>query len=157
LTVENSLFKSFDRIVRKQLEPDWINVGFKTRQLINDLRVLRELCDNLLRLDCISYQRYLENLSKTEDFGFQATWIFTSAASRIFETARNRVFLQKKNLPKQITRPKKKRKTENNESPMASNEDEKENAINGSTSETNKPAVEIIKIFRRKSKMAASS
>ncbi len=43
LTVENGLFKSFDTIIKKQLETIWHQVGPKTKQLISDLGTLRNL------------------------------------------------------------------------------------------------------------------
>lgn len=33
LTVENCIFQSFDLSIRRQLEPEWHRVGFKTRQV----------------------------------------------------------------------------------------------------------------------------
>ncbi|KAG0448181.1 hypothetical protein HPP92_027954 [Vanilla planifolia] len=49
LTVENGLFKSFDEVVRRQLDPIWHMLGKKTKQLVSDLRMLRKLLDYLLR------------------------------------------------------------------------------------------------------------
>lgn len=49
LTLENGLFKSFDEIVRRQLDPIWHTIGKKTRQLVTDLRTLRKLLDYLVR------------------------------------------------------------------------------------------------------------
>lgn len=49
LTVENGLFKSFDEIVRRQLDPIWHTLGMKTKQLVADLRTLRKLADYLVR------------------------------------------------------------------------------------------------------------
>lgn len=49
LTVENGLFKSFDEIVRQQLDPIWHTLGKKTKQLVNDLKTLRKLVDYLVR------------------------------------------------------------------------------------------------------------
>ena len=43
LTVENALFKSFDKVVRTQLNPVWHSVGPKTKQLVSDLTTLRKL------------------------------------------------------------------------------------------------------------------
>lgn len=40
LTVENGLFKSFDEIVRRQLDPIWHTIGRKVRSF---LRVSRQL------------------------------------------------------------------------------------------------------------------
>lgn len=42
-TVENALFRNFDRIVRSQLDPVWHRVGPKTRKLVADLGELRKL------------------------------------------------------------------------------------------------------------------
>ena len=43
LTIENAYFRSFEIIVRKQLDPVWHKVGPKTKQLVNDLGTLRLL------------------------------------------------------------------------------------------------------------------
>ena len=42
-TVENALFKSFDAIVRQQLDPIWHRVSQKTKQLVGDMKMLRRL------------------------------------------------------------------------------------------------------------------
>lgn len=49
LTVENGLFKSFDEIVRRQLDPIWHTLGKRTKQLVSDLKTLRKLLDYLVR------------------------------------------------------------------------------------------------------------
>lgn len=49
LTVENGLFKSFDEILRRQLDPIWHMLGKKTKQLVSDLKTLRKLLDYLVR------------------------------------------------------------------------------------------------------------
>ena len=49
LTTESGLFKSFDEIVRRQLDPVWHTLGMKTKQLVADLRTLRKLADYLVR------------------------------------------------------------------------------------------------------------
>jgi len=43
LTLENGLFKSFDVIIKRQLESVWHKTGPKTKQLVADLRTLRSL------------------------------------------------------------------------------------------------------------------
>ena len=43
LNVENAYFRSFDAIVRRQLDPVWHKVGPRTKQLVNDLATLRRL------------------------------------------------------------------------------------------------------------------
>jgi DNA excision repair protein ERCC-4 len=49
LTLDKGLFKSFDEIVRRQLDPIWHTLGKKTKQLVTDLRTLRKLLDYLVR------------------------------------------------------------------------------------------------------------
>lgn len=49
LTVENGLFKSFDEIVKRQLDPIWHTLGKRTKQLVSDLKTLRKLLDYLVR------------------------------------------------------------------------------------------------------------
>jgi hypothetical protein len=41
--VENAYFRSFDIVVRRQLDPVWHKVGPKTKQLVSDLGTLRQL------------------------------------------------------------------------------------------------------------------
>lgn len=43
LNVDNAYFRSFDAIVRKQLDPVWHKVGPRTKQLVADLATLRRL------------------------------------------------------------------------------------------------------------------
>lgn len=43
LTIENSFFKSFDAIVRRQLDPIWHRVSSASKQLVGDLKILRQL------------------------------------------------------------------------------------------------------------------
>jgi DNA excision repair protein ERCC-4 len=45
LTVENSYFRAFDSMVRRQLDPVWHKVGPKTKQLVGDLTTLRNLLE----------------------------------------------------------------------------------------------------------------
>lgn len=43
MKIENSFFKSFDIIVRHQLDPIWHRVSFASKQLVGDLKILRQL------------------------------------------------------------------------------------------------------------------
>ena len=42
-TLNSALHRSFDLIVRRQLDPIWHRVSFRTRQIVNDLTVLRSI------------------------------------------------------------------------------------------------------------------
>ncbi|KAJ1391734.1 RuvA domain 2-like [Sesbania bispinosa] len=90
LTVENGLFKSFDEIVRRQLDPIWHTLGKKTKQLVSDLKTLRKLLDYLVRYDAVTFLKYLDTLRVSESF--RSVWIFAEASYKIFDYAKKRVF-----------------------------------------------------------------
>lgn len=90
LTVENGLFKSFDEIVRRQLDPIWHTLGKKTKQLVSDLKTLRKLLDYLVRYDAVSYLKYLDSLRASENI--RSVWIFAESSYKIFEYAKKRVY-----------------------------------------------------------------
>ncbi|XP_047973352.1 DNA repair endonuclease UVH1 isoform X3 [Salvia hispanica] len=90
LTVENGLFKSFDEIVRRQLDPIWHTLGKRTKQLVSDLKSLRKLLDYLARYDAVTYLKYLDSLRASESF--RSVWIFAESSYKIFEYAKKRVY-----------------------------------------------------------------
>ncbi|KAG0150955.1 hypothetical protein CROQUDRAFT_37582 [Cronartium quercuum f. sp. fusiforme G11] len=100
LTVDNALFRSFDIIIRAQLDPIWHRVSPKTRQLVADLATLRKLLGYLLSFDCVTFYQFLETIvaanSSNPATGFarqnQSPWLFTSAADTIFLVAKRRLF-----------------------------------------------------------------
>lgn len=48
--LDSALHKSFDIIIRRQLDPIWHRISFKTRQIVNDLSDLRSLLQSVSRL-----------------------------------------------------------------------------------------------------------
>lgn len=42
-TVDSALHKNFDVVIRRQLDPIWHRVSFRTKQIANDLTVLRSI------------------------------------------------------------------------------------------------------------------
>ncbi|KAJ8556474.1 hypothetical protein K7X08_032226 [Anisodus acutangulus] len=90
LTVENGLFKSFDEIVRRQLDPIWHTLGKRTKQLVSNLKTLRKLLDYLVRYDAVTYLKYLDSLRASESF--RSVWIFAESSYKIFEYAKKRVY-----------------------------------------------------------------
>ena len=46
-TLDSALHKSFDVIVRRQLDPMWHRVSYRTRQIVNDLTVLRSILQSV--------------------------------------------------------------------------------------------------------------
>ncbi|KAF8060702.1 hypothetical protein FPV67DRAFT_1511184 [Lyophyllum atratum] len=97
--VENAYFRSFDIIVRRQLDTVWHKVGPKTKQLVNDLGTLRRLLYYLLTYDPLQFHAYLETLiasnTTTASGGakqHQSPWLLTDAAHIIFQVAKRRCY-----------------------------------------------------------------
>ncbi|KAK3753140.1 hypothetical protein RRG08_024418 [Elysia crispata] len=109
ITVENALSKSFDLIIRLQLEPIWHQLSGRTRQLISDLKTLRLILRHLTQYDCITFYSLVQSIRSSEkSFGQNSGWLFLDAAESLFTHAKERVYGCKKLQQKQA----KKRKTE---------------------------------------------
>ncbi|KAL7412836.1 hypothetical protein BDY24DRAFT_352173 [Mrakia frigida] len=103
-TVENALFRHFDRIVRGQLDPIWHRVGPKTKRLVSDLTTLRNLLNYLLSYDSITFHTYLESIltaaapppgsapTATRNSN-QSPWLYLDAANTLFHVAKRRAYL----------------------------------------------------------------
>lgn len=97
-TLDNALLKNFDVVVRRQLEPHWHRVSWKTRQIVGDLTVLRGLLHSVLTLDAVSFLQHLDTIYAAHSpppgstRQNQSPWLFLDAAQTIFETARTRVY-----------------------------------------------------------------
>ncbi|GMH40938.1 hypothetical protein BSKO_08842 [Bryopsis sp. KO-2023] len=108
LTLENGMFKSFDELVRIQLNPIWHTVSWKTKQIVQDLQQLRKLSGYLLRYDAVTFLSYLERMRHV---GAQSVWLFHDASHTIFEQAKRRVYvLAPDKNPKEISLEKKKKR-----------------------------------------------
>ena len=99
--VDSALFKQFDMVVRRQLDPVWHRVSRKTKQIVNDLTVLRGMLHTLLTYDAISFNRHLDTIlaAHSPPSGStrqnQSPWLFLDAAHTIFDTAKRRVYTGK--------------------------------------------------------------
>lgn len=60
LTLERNLFKSFEQNLRKQLDGDWHTLNPKIRQLVHELRILRNVVIHLDQYDCVSFYHLLQ-------------------------------------------------------------------------------------------------
>ncbi|CAF9908444.1 MAG: hypothetical protein ALECFALPRED_004532 [Alectoria fallacina] len=100
-TLDSALHKSFDVIVRRQLDPIWHRVSYRTRQIVNDLSVLRGVLHALLTYDAVSFNKYLDTILAAHqpppgsNRQNQSPWLFLDAANTIFETAKRRVYTGK--------------------------------------------------------------
>ncbi|KAL2020980.1 hypothetical protein VTK56DRAFT_7754 [Thermocarpiscus australiensis] len=96
--LDSALLKNFDIIVRRQLDPNWHRVSWKTKQIVNDLTVLRGLLQSILALDAVSFLQQLDTIHAAHSpppgstRQTQSPWLFLDAAQTIFDTARRRVY-----------------------------------------------------------------
>ncbi|KAI9730143.1 MAG: hypothetical protein M1818_008237 [Claussenomyces sp. TS43310] len=100
--MDSALHRSFDVIVKRQLGPVWHRVSWKTKQIVNDLTVLRGILHSLLTYDAVSFNQHLDTIlaahspppaSKKQKE--QSPWLFLDAAHTIFDTAKRRVYTGK--------------------------------------------------------------
>lgn len=96
--VDSALHKQFDTVVRRQLDPVWHRVTWKTKQIVNDLTVLRGMLHTLLTYDAVSFNRHLDTILAAHSpppgstRQNQSPWLFLDAAHTIFDTAKRRVY-----------------------------------------------------------------
>lgn len=102
-TLDRALHKNFDMIIRRQLDPIWHRVSFRTRQIVSDLTNLREVLHALLSYDAVSFVKYLDTIvsahapppgSNRHNY---SPWLFLDAAHILFQTAKSRVYEGKLN------------------------------------------------------------
>lgn len=99
--LDSALTRNFDLMVRKQLEPNWHRVSWKTKQIAGDLTVLRGMLQSILALDAVSFLQQLDTIHAAHKPApgttrqTESPWLFSDAAQTIFETARQRVYSSK--------------------------------------------------------------
>lgn len=96
--LDSALLKNFDVMVRRQLDPNWHRVSWKTKQIVNDLTVLRTMLNSILTYDAVSFLQHLDTIHAAHSpppgstRQNQSPWLFLDAAQTIFDTARRRVY-----------------------------------------------------------------
>ncbi|KAJ5952874.1 DNA repair protein [Penicillium vulpinum] len=97
-TLDSALHRNFDMIIRRQLDPIWHRVSFRTRQIVSDLTELRAVLHALLSYDAVSFVKYLDTIvsahapppgSNRHNY---SPWLFLDAAHVLFQTAKSRVY-----------------------------------------------------------------
>jgi DNA excision repair protein ERCC-4 len=100
-TLDSALLKNFDVMIRRQLDPNWHRVSWKTKQIVNDLTVLRGMLSSLLAYDSVSFLQHLDTIHAAHSpqpgstRQSQSPWMFLDAAHTIFSTAKQRVYASK--------------------------------------------------------------
>ncbi|XP_076352632.1 DNA repair endonuclease XPF-like [Tachypleus tridentatus] len=93
LTLENAISRSFDKIIKFQLDPIWHQLGPKTRRLVADLKTLRRILETLTQHDSVTFYSLLKSTKDNVSNNFQISdWLFMDSAESMFIQARERVF-----------------------------------------------------------------
>ncbi|XP_013776603.1 DNA repair endonuclease XPF-like [Limulus polyphemus] len=93
LTLENAISRSFDKIVKFQLDPIWHQLGPKTRRLVADLKTLRIILESVTQCDSVTFYSLLKSIKDSVTNNFQISdWLFLDSAENMFIQARERVF-----------------------------------------------------------------
>jgi DNA excision repair protein ERCC-4 len=99
--LDSALHRSFDVVVRKQLDPVWHRTSFRTKQIVRDLSLLRTILHSLLTFDAVSFNKYLDTVLAASQpppgstRQSQSPWLFLDAAHTLFDTAKRRVYTGK--------------------------------------------------------------
>lgn len=108
-TLDSALHRNFDVMIRRQLEPIWHRVSFRTRQIANALRDLRGILHALLTYDSVSFVKYLDTIvtanspAPGSNRHNDSPWLFLDAAHVLFQTAKARAYEGK--ISKDLHRP----------------------------------------------------
>jgi DNA excision repair protein ERCC-4 len=101
--IDSALHKDFDIIVRRQLDPVWHRISWRSKQIVSDLTVLRGLLNSLLTYDAVSFQRLLDTVHAAHSpppgsmRQNQSPWLFLDAAQAIFTASKRRLYTGKIN------------------------------------------------------------
>ncbi|KAJ3000988.1 hypothetical protein HDV02_000057 [Globomyces sp. JEL0801] len=108
INFQSSLFRSFDQHLRQQLESVWHKTSSKTKELVNDLKTMRNLLFYLVSYDAVTFHSYLETIRaahatslKSGFKGSMSSWLLLDAANIVFNQARSRVFQKSLNITSQ--------------------------------------------------------
>lgn len=99
--LDSALHRNFDTVIRRQLDPNWHRLSFRTKQIVRDLTTLRNILHFLLTNDAVSFQKYLDTVyaASSPPPGStrqnQSPWLFLDSANTLFEVARRRVYTGK--------------------------------------------------------------
>ncbi|XP_005095873.1 DNA repair endonuclease XPF [Aplysia californica] len=125
ITVENALSKSFDLLIRLQLEPLWHQLSVRTRQLVSDLKTIRLILRQLTQYDCVTFHSFLQSIRSNEkSFAHNTGWLFLDAADSLFVHARERVYGSVKFREKEKGKKQKKMEDKNEEQRGEESDDE---------------------------------
>lgn len=93
-TLERGILESFDRQLRRQLDPVWNRVRDTTKQVLEDIRQLRKLLFFALRYDPATLLTYLDSMraASATTQKAQSLWLHTDAADSMYKAAKERLY-----------------------------------------------------------------
>ena len=100
--VNLSVLGEFDSIIRQHLESDWHRVGFKTKQLLKEIRILRNILTYSVDYDAVTFYNYLKiqvEEAQGLTYNSSAYWLLSDSANVLVEVAKERA-LSKETNPK---------------------------------------------------------
>ncbi|CAN7939277.1 unnamed protein product, partial [Ixodes hexagonus] len=105
LTVENMIARSFEKIIKFQLDPIWHQLGAKTRRLVSDIKTLRTILQYLTQYDSVTFYSLVKSVRDTATMTTQISdWFFLDAAETLFSQAKARVYGPEQKLYKEGTK-----------------------------------------------------
>ncbi|CAE1245383.1 ERCC4 [Acanthosepion pharaonis] len=114
VSVENTIGRSFDLIVRQQLDPIWHQLNSKTKQLVSDLKTLRTIACHLTQYDCVTFYSLVNSIRSSEKaFSSNSGWLFLDSADSLIVNSRLRLYkVHEKTVKKLSTKSEQKNKSD---------------------------------------------
>lgn len=91
--VNLSVLGEFDSIIRQHLESDWHRVGFKTKQLLKEIQVLKNILAYSVDYDAVTFYNYLKiqvEEAQGLTYNSSAYWLLSESANVLVEVAKER-------------------------------------------------------------------
>lgn len=95
-----SVLGEFDSIIRHHLESDWHRVGFKTKQLLKEIRILRNILSYSVDCDAVTFYNYLKiqvEEAQGLTYNSSAYWLLSDSANVLVEVAKERALTREIN------------------------------------------------------------
>lgn len=93
MTVENTIARSFEKLIKFQLDPVWHQLGKKTRGLVSDIKTLRTVLLYLTQHDSVTFYSLVKSVHDSATSATHVSdWLFLDAAETLYVQAKARVY-----------------------------------------------------------------
>ncbi|XP_050576570.1 DNA repair endonuclease XPF isoform X1 [Bombus affinis] len=103
LTVENAIAKKFHKQLQSQLDPMWHQLSSTSKQLLSDLKMLRDLLACSTYEDCVSFYAMLNRLRTMEYAVKNSGWLMLDSVDALFKNAKDRIYNEKNEIKPEAT------------------------------------------------------